>query len=230
MEAFGYSMTGTKHSVNQDSFYIDEARGIFIVADGMGGHAAGDVASSSAINAISSNIGEINVSSIKNALDIANKEVFEKSKTSPTLEGMGTTIAMCCLNGNYATIANIGDSRVHIIKNNEISFVTRDHSFVQQMIDDGQLEASEAKKHAMKNIITRALGVAETVTPDFDGITVDVGDAIMICSDGVSNMLDDEVIVHTVLQSSAEDAAKTLCKSALDAGGKDDLTAIVIKL
>lgn len=230
MEAFGYSMTGTKHSVNQDSFYIDEARGIFIVADGMGGHAAGDVASSSAINAISSNIGEINVSSIKNALDIANKEVFEKSKTSPALEGMGTTIAMCCLNGNYATIANIGDSRVHIIKNNEISFVTRDHSFVQQMIDDGQLEASEAKKHAMKNIITRALGVAETVTPDFDGITVDVGDAIMICSDGVSNMLDDEVIVHTVLQSSAEDAAKTLCKSALDAGGKDDLTAIVIKL
>ncbi|MBR2847599.1 MAG: Stp1/IreP family PP2C-type Ser/Thr phosphatase [Clostridia bacterium] len=230
MEAFGYSMTGTKHSVNQDSFYIDEARGIFIVADGMGGHAAGDVASSSAINAISSNIGEINVSSIKNALDIANKEVFEKSKTSPTLEGMGTTIAMCCLNGNYATIANIGDSRVHIIKNNEISFVTRDHSFVQQMIDDGQLEASEAKKHSMKNIITRALGVAETVTPDFDGITVDVGDAIMICSDGVSNMLDDEVIVHTVLQSSAEDAAKTLCKSALDAGGKDDLTAIVIKL
>ncbi|MBR2973869.1 MAG: Stp1/IreP family PP2C-type Ser/Thr phosphatase, partial [Clostridia bacterium] len=228
--AFGYSMTGTKHSVNQDSFYIDEARGIFIVADGMGGHAAGDVASSSAINAISSNIGEINVSSIKNALDIANKEVFEKSKTSPTLEGMGTTIAMCCLNGNYATIANIGDSRVHIIKNNEISFVTRDHSFVQQMIDDGQLEASEAKKHSMKNIITRALGVAETVTPDFDGITVDVGDAIMICSDGVSNMLDDEVIVHTVLQSSAEDAAKTLCKSALDAGGKDDLTAIVIKL
>ena len=230
MEAFGYSMTGTKHSVNQDSFYIDEARGIFIVADGMGGHAAGDVASSSAINAISSNIGEINVSSIKNALDIANKEVFEKSKTSPTLEGMGTTIAMCCLNGNYATIANIGDSRVHIIKDDKISFVTRDHSFVQQMIDGGQLKKSDAKTHSMKNVITRALGVAETVTPDFDGITVDVGDAIMICSDGVSNMLDDEVIVHTVLQNSAEDAAKTLCKSALDAGGKDDLTAIVIKL
>lgn len=230
MEAFGYSMTGTKHSVNQDSFYIDEARGIFIVADGMGGHAAGDVASSSAINAISANVGEISVSSIKNALDIANKEVFEKSKTSPDLEGMGTTIAMCCLNGNYATIANIGDSRVHIIKNNEISFVTRDHSFVQQMIDDGQLEASEAKTHAMKNIITRALGVAETVSPDFDGVSVGPGDAIMICSDGVSNMLSDEAIVHTVLRSSAEDAAKMLCKSALDAGGKDDLTAIVIKL
>lgn len=230
MEAFGYSMTGTKHSVNQDSFYIDSRRGIFIVADGMGGHAAGDVASSSAINAISANIGEISVSSIKNALDIANTEVFEKSKTSPNLEGMGTTIAMCCLNGGYATIANIGDSRVHIIKNNEISFVTRDHSFVQQMIDDGQLKESEAKTHAMKNIITRALGVAETVCPDFDGVTVEAGDAIMICSDGVSNMLDDEAIVHTVLQSSAEDAAKMLCKSALDAGGKDDLTAIVIKL
>ncbi len=230
MEAFGYSMTGTKHSVNQDSFYIDESRGIFIVADGMGGHAAGDVASSNAINAISENIGEISVSSIKNALDIANIEVFEKSKTSPNLEGMGTTIAMCCLKENYATIANIGDSRVHIIKNNEISFVTRDHSFVQQMIDDGQIKESEAKTHAMKNIITRALGVAETVIPDFDGVAVEAGDAIMICSDGVSNMLDDEVIVHTVLQGSAEDAAKMLCKSALDAGGKDDLTAIVIKL
>ncbi len=230
MEAFGYSMTGTKHSVNQDSFYIDESRGIFIVADGMGGHAAGDVASSSAIKAISENIGEINIASIKNALDIANETVFEKSKTSPNLEGMGTTIAMCCLGGNYATIANIGDSRVHIIRNNEISFVTRDHSFVQQMIDDGQLKASEAKTHAMKNIITRALGVAETVVPDFDGMTVESGDAIMICSDGVSNMLDDEAIVHTVLHGNAEDAAKTLCKSALDAGGKDDLTAIVIKL
>ena len=230
MEAFGYSMTGTKHSVNQDSFYIDESRGIFIVADGMGGHAAGDVASSSAINSISENVGEISVSSIKNALDIANKEVFEKSKTSPDLEGMGTTIAMCCLNGSYATIANIGDSRVHIIKNNEISFVTRDHSFVQQMIDDGQLKESEAKTHAMKNIITRALGVAETVIPDFDGVTVNDGDASMLCSDGVSNMLDDEVIVHTVLRSNAENAAKTLCKLALEAGGKDDLTAIVIKL
>lgn len=230
METFGYSMTGAKHSVNQDSFYIDESRGIFIVADGMGGHAAGDVASSSAIKAISENINEISVSSIKKALDIANKEVFDKSLTSPDLEGMGTTIAMCCLNGNYATIANIGDSRVHIIQNGEISFVTRDHSFVQQMIDDGQLKESEAKTHAMKNVITRALGVDETLCPDFNGITLETGDAVMICSDGVSNMLDNEEIVHTVLQSSAEDAAKMLCKSAFDAGGKDDLTAIVIKL
>ncbi len=230
MEAFGYSLTGTKHRVNQDSFYIDSGRGIFIVADGMGGHAAGDIASSSAIKAISDNITDINISSIKNALDIANKEVFAISKTSPELEGMGTTIAMCCINGSYAIVANIGDSRVHIIKNNEISFVTRDHSFVQQMIDGGQLKKSEAKTHSMKNIITRALGVAETVSPDFDGITVDKGDCIMICSDGVSNMLEDEAIVHTVLHNTAEDAARLLCESALNAGGSDDLSAIVIKL
>lgn len=230
MEAFGYSLTGVKHSVNQDSFYIDESRGIFVVADGMGGHAAGDVASSSAINSISANITDIKVSSIKNALDIANKEVFEKSKTSPEFEGMGTTIAMCCINGGYAIIANIGDSRVHIIKDDKISFVTRDHSFVQQMIDGGQLKKSDAKTHSMKNVITRALGVAETVSPDFDGVTVETGDAVMICSDGVSNMLEDEAIVHTVLHNSAKDASRMLCEAALEAGGRDDLTSIVIKL
>ena len=98
------------------------------------------------------------------------------------------------------------------------------------MIDGGQLKKSDAKTHSMKNIITRALGVAETVIPDFDGVTTDAGDSIMICSDEVSNMLEDEVIVRTVLQNTAEDAARLLCEAALAAGGRDDLTAIVIKL
>ncbi len=142
MEAFGYSLTGARHLINQDSFYIDSKSGVFIVADGMGGHAAGDIASSTAIKSITDNLADINVSSIEEALNIANKEVLEKSKTSPEFDGMGTTIAMCCIKDDSALIANIGDSRVYIIKNNEISFVTRDHSFVQQMIDDGQLMES----------------------------------------------------------------------------------------
>ncbi len=231
MIAGAYTQTGTKHSKNQDSFFIscENTKGVFIVADGMGGHAAGDIASSAAIKVISESLGRYTEKAIRDALNKANMSVLEKAVEKPELEGMGTTIAMCCIDRDKIIAAHIGDSRLYVIKDGKKVFVTKDHSYVQQLVENGELTEEEAKTHPMKNIITNALGVQEKVQVEIDKLRCESG-YVVICSDGVSNVLSDDEIADIIDEKNPKESAKILCKKAKEKGSTDDLTAIVIDL
>ncbi len=231
MIAGTYSKTGVKHEKNQDSFFAcsEGDRGKFIVADGMGGHAAGDVASKMAIEIIGKETDKYTKKSVSEAIAKANTAILNKAAEEKELEGMGTTIAMCIVDKKKITVTHIGDSRVYIIKDGEIKFVTKDHSYVQQLVENGELSEEDAKMHPMKNIITNALGVQDTVTEETTEIEKDF-DYIVICSDGVSNLLSDSEIISITEENTPEKAAQVLCETAQKAGSTDDLTAIVIDL
>lgn len=228
----GYSITGTKHIGNQDGFFISEEKNkpcIYMAADGMGGHAAGDVAAKTAIDVISEKLNEFSEKSVVNAINEANSLILEKSKSSPELEGMGTTVILCIRNGNKIIIAHVGDSRAYVIKKGNVKYITKDHSYVQQLVDSGEITAQDAKTHPMKNIITNAVGVQETVDVDITELKVDKDTVITLCSDGVSNVMTDEHLAE-ISVSNADNPAKLLCEEAQKLGSNDDVTAIVINL
>lgn len=232
MIAGGYTLIGSKHDKNQDNFLITKVNDIdlFVVADGMGGHAAGDVASSLAINVLEEKINDFSEEAINDALLKANSKILLKAETKEEYKGMGTTMAMCAIKDNQLYISHIGDSRVYIDKGDGDIFITKDHSIVQQMVDRGEISHSEAKAHKMKNVITRALGVEENpkVEIEFTDLTDDT--VIVICSDGVSNVLDDSEIINIAKGNSPKKGAETLCKTAKKLGSTDDITAIVVKV
>lgn len=230
MIAGGYTLTGTKHEKNQDNFLIKNAEGMdmFIVADGMGGHAAGDIASALAIQQIEKNLEAFSEEALKKAILKANSQILLKSETKEELKGMGTTLAMCVVSGNELFIAHIGDSRVYIDKGDGDIYVTKDHSVVQQMVDRGEITGSEAKEHRMKNVITRALGVEENAKVETELTDLTEDTVIVICSDGVSNVIEDEKILEIAKENPPKKAAEILCKTARKSGSTDDITAIVV--
>ena len=230
MIAGGYTLTGTKHEKNQDNFLIKKADGIemFIVADGMGGHAAGDIASASAIQLIEKNLKDFSEESLKKAILNANLQILLKSETKEEYKGMGTTLAMCMIKGSELFIAHIGDSRVYIDKGDGDIYVTKDHSVVQQMVDRGEITGSQAKEHKMKNVITRALGVEENAKVETELTDITEDTVIVICSDGVSNVIDDDKLLTIAKENPPKKAAEILCKTARKSGSTDDITAIVV--
>lgn len=232
MIAGAYTAAGMRHSENQDNYYMryGENGGVFIVADGMGGHAAGDVASSTLIKSIKETLESYGENDIKQAVSIANDAVYEKAVSKKEYAGMGSTLVMCCIEGKKALIAHIGDSRAYVIEKGKIIFITTDHSYVQQLIASGELSENEAKTHQFKNIITRAVGVQKDTEPDITQINISEDSFILLCSDGVSNVLDDEYIAQTVMENDPAQAAEKLCRDAKEAGSTDDLTAIVINV
>lgn len=226
----GYSITGTKHIENQDGFFIREECGkpyVYMAADGMGGHAAGDVAAKTAINIISKKLNVFSAEAITEAIEEANASILEKAKSSPELEGMGTTIVLCMRLKNKAIIAHVGDSRAYVIEKGIVKYVTKDHSYVQQLVDSGEISAQDAKTHPMKNIITNAVGVQDRVDIDITEFDVNENCIITLCSDGVSNVMTDEKLAKI---SQSDNPAKLLCEEAQKLGSNDDVTAIVINL
>lgn len=232
MIAGGYTLTGSKHDKNQDNFLITNTNGIdlFVVADGMGGHAAGDVASTLAITLLEEKIADFSEKAINDALLNVNRKILQKAESNEEYKGMGTTLALCAAKDGELFISHIGDSRVYIDKGEGDVFVTKDHSVVQQMVDRGEISHSEAKAHKMKNVITRALGVEEN--PKIESEITDLTDdtVIIICSDGVSNVLEDSEIVELAKGNVPKKGAEKLCKMAKRLGSTDDITAIVVKV
>lgn len=232
MIAGGYTLIGSKHDKNQDNFLITSANDIdlFVVADGMGGHAAGDVASTLAITLLEEKIKDFSEKAINDALLDVNRKILAKAKTKEEYKGMGTTIALCAAKDSELFISHIGDSRIYIDKGDGDIFITKDHSIVQQMVDRGEITGREAKSHKMKNVITRALGVEEN--PKVETEVTDLTDdtVIVICSDGVSNVIDDNEIMNIAKENTAKKGAETLCKTAKKLGSTDDITAIVVKV
>lgn len=237
LKSFSVTDIGKKRKLNQDFVYVSETPvgnlpNLFIVADGMGGHNAGDYASKCAVETIVREIRgcfEKNpVRIIGKALRVANDFVRRKAREDESLYGMGTTAVVATCMGHYLQVANVGDSRLYII-NDEIRQITRDHSLVEEMIRMGGIDREMAKHHPDKNIITRAIGGLDTLEIDFFNEELKAGDLVLMCSDGLTNMLEDGEISQIVKERiSIEDKAGKLIEAANDRGGKDNIAVILI--
>lgn len=236
--AYGKTDIGASRKMNQDYFYVStkpvgNLPNIFIVADGMGGHKAGDVASREAVNTITGEISAADakdpVTAMEAAISSANQRLLEKSRSAPEFEGMGTTLVMATVCNDIIYIANIGDSRLYVI-GDEIRQITRDHSFVQEMVTLGKLDKKSAKNHEKKNYLTRALGVEENTMADFFEIKSVKGERILMCSDGLTNMVEDDDIKSIVSgETDIREAVNTLIETANKNGGMDNITAVLIE-
>lgn len=239
MKAYAKTDIGSKRSMNQDSMYCNENqvgsfRNLFIVADGMGGHRAGDHASKLCVESIVESIEKSGhmtpVTIFEEAVTFANKTVYDEAKSNPEYDGMGTTMVACTLLEDKLYIANIGDSRLYLI-DDEIQQITSDHSLVEEMVKIGNITESEARVHPHKNIITRALGIDQSVHADYFEISVKKFNYILMCSDGLSNMLEDEEMEYIIKQSETiEQAVNKLVDRANENGGDDNITVIVVQI
>lgn len=240
MKVFAKSDIGKAREMNQDSYYVSQPSehvGLYIVADGMGGYNGGEIASrlaiTSAKNYIETNFSKIehNKEEIKNliksAIEYANMVVYEKSKETEELEGMGTTIEVVLAYNDRVYIGHIGDSRIYRIRKNFIRKLTVDDSYVQKLVKDGTITKEEAIHHPKKNMLTKALGCTSFVEPEVTVKGFLKDDIIVITSDGLTNMVSDEEIFNIVTTDITK-ASEELIKRANDAGGLDNITVVII--
>lgn len=240
MKAFSITDVGRKRTMNQDYVFCSEnAVGVFpnlfIVADGMGGHKAGDYASKFCVQAVVDSIEKSKlitpIGVLEEAINTANLAVYKEAATNSDLEGMGTTFVSAVIYDKNLYVANIGDSRLYLI-NDKVSQITEDHSLVEAMVKTGEIEKKDARFHPNKNIITRALGTNRAVTADFFEVLLEDHDIVLLCSDGLTNMLEDEEI-NEIVKSYSDDiekAAKMLVEKANENGGKDNIAIIIVQL
>lgn len=238
MKTFSISDIGKNREMNQDYVYTSENAvgklpNLFIVADGMGGHKAGEFASKftveTIVESVRTNEQKEPVRIIEEAIQTANRELIQKARQDETMAGMGTTVVVVTVIGDKAFVANVGDSRMYVI-GKEISQITRDHSLVEEMVRMGELAKDAAKDHPDKNIITRAVGAAQDVDVDFFEVELYPQDYILMCSDGLTNMVEDEDI-RRIVQSQRDVAERVekLVETANDHGGQDNITVVVIE-
>ena len=232
------SHTGMVRTVNQDSSLVDEP--LFAVADGMGGHAAGEVASQLAVEALRVN-AEPSPEGLVHAIRVANRAVWEKSAAEPAMRGMGTTMCAVVLvpagsaglegdvEGDTIVVANVGDSRVYLFHDGELEQITEDHSLVEDLVREGRLSAEEARNHPQRNVVTRVLGIEEDVEVDSWQIVPYAGDRFLLCSDGLFNEVESPVIAGVLRRlGDPADAAAELVRLANEGGGRDNITVVVV--
>lgn len=238
LKTFSITDIGKKRKLNQDYVYTSERPvgnlpNLFIVADGMGGHNAGDYASKFTVETI---VEEIKTAEEKNpeeilkrAIETANGKVLQMAGENPELEGMGTTVVAATCIDEELHVANVGDSRLYVI-GEKITQVTRDHSLVEEMIRMGGIDRQSARNHPDKNIITRAIGAEDYIDIDFFQVSLSKGDIVLMCSDGLTNMLEDEEI-RMILNGQRDivEKAEQLVKAANNNGGKDNITVVLIE-
>jgi len=239
LKAFSITDIGERRRINQDYVFckedtIGKLPNLFIVADGMGGHNAGDYASRFSVEFFTQKIGENDLNSpvalIEDALKETNNVLRSKAQEKSELEGMGTTFVVATIFDKVMYVANIGDSRLYVI-GKEMKQITEDHSLVEAMVKKGELDRDEARVHPNKNIITRAVGANEVVEPDFFEVELEDGDTVLMCSDGLTNMLEDGTIEQIVRENEdLSEAAGTLVKRANENGGKDNIAIILIRV
>lgn len=231
---------GKLRQLNQDFVFtsvypLGALDNLFLVADGMGGHRAGDYASKCTIDTViemcSKSKGKKLVSAITDAITEANSRVRRKAMEDSNMIGMGTTLVLATIEDNILTVANVGDSRLYVMsKEDGIRQITRDHSLVEEMIRMGGIDRNSARNHPDKNIITRAIGASSNVNVDFFEVELRDGDVIFMCSDGLSNMIEDQEIFEITQNSeSLEAAAEKLVETANENGGKDNISVVLVK-
>ncbi|MDD6307687.1 MAG: Stp1/IreP family PP2C-type Ser/Thr phosphatase [Clostridiales bacterium] len=239
MKTFSMTHVGQRREMNQDYMYTSETAvgnlpNLFLVADGMGGHAAGEYASRFTVEKIVEKITNSSqrepVAVIKEAVEEVNTMLLAEAEADASKEGMGTTIVAATVIDDRLYAANVGDSRLYVINQDNITQITRDHSLVEEMVRLGEMNKEDAKDHPDKNIITRAIGVLSEVAVDFFEIVLKPEDMILMCSDGLTNMVEDSEIKRIVLgQRDIVEKAEKLVETANRNGGKDNITVVLIE-
>ncbi|MBQ7115702.1 MAG: Stp1/IreP family PP2C-type Ser/Thr phosphatase [Clostridia bacterium] len=238
MKIQGKTDIGIVRETNQDAYefgYFENGDCWAVVCDGMGGVSGGQVASSICVEKISEAIkrgfrDKLSVNSAKNllnsAINTANSAVFKQAQESYELKGMGTTVVAVLVLGSIAVIAHVGDSRAYII-NDTIKAVTKDHSFVQLLVDTGKITEEEAKVHPDRNVITRAVGIEYVVDVEFDIVDVNGADTLLLCTDGLNGYVEDDEIFK-IINEYGDSSTEKLVEKANNAGGRDNVTVVVM--
>src|SRR4051794_12944794 len=249
VKAYGLSHVGRQRQHNEDSYLVEDVARLFLVADGMGGHAAGEIASRIAVDSISEFIlhsksddgtwphaydehYKRSTNRLMAAVRMANTRVLEAMRKDARLRGMGTTVVACLADdNNTVSVAHVGDSRAYLIRDNQLSRITNDHSWVFEQVQAGMLTEAEAEKHPLRNVITRALGGALQVTPDASEIEARKDDVFLLCSDGLTGMVPESEILRVVTASDGdlEKACQMLIDAANERGGLDNVTAVLVR-
>ena len=240
---------GQKRQGNEDRFCLDPALGLYVVADGMGGHAAGEVASRLAVETIhewmgkylsgadaatagpAAPAGSAEANFLLSSIRLANRIIFDSAKDRPEYAGMGTTVVAVLARGDRFVLAHVGDSRIYRIRRDDISQISRDHSFVQEQVDSGMMSATEAHQSQYRHMITGALGLKESVDVDLTEQPACPGDVLLLCSDGLSDLLDDEDMLAAVRAhaDNLDEACRALVDRANSKGGDDNITVLVVQ-
>ncbi|HMM33998.1 MAG TPA: Stp1/IreP family PP2C-type Ser/Thr phosphatase [Thermoanaerobaculia bacterium] len=249
LTAYGLTDVGRKRKHNEDAYLLDAERGLFVVADGMGGHAAGEVASRLTVESIQEFIAgteddhdntwpfgynnrySVDGNRLSTAVERANEKVMRAVVNRPELKGMGTTVVAALFDEKRATLVHVGDSRAYLFRDSELRRLTDDHSWVQEQVNAGILSEEEARSHPLKNVVTRALGGGAHVAVDLIEIPVGDGDRFLLCSDGLTGMVSDEEITEALSSSrSLEQIVRGLIDLANERGGVDNITAITVEV
>ena len=244
----GLTDVGRKRSHNEDSFLIDEELQLFIVADGMGGHAGGGTASRLAVETIdgvmrgarnspdnpfvrSASLQDALIPEVyRSAVEQACAAIFAEAQKQPRLQGMGTTVISLLVQDEYVFFAHVGDSRAYLMRGDLIQQVSEDHSLVNEQIKAGMITAEEAKNSRYKNIITRSVGFEPEVQVDVMGVVAQPEDHFLLCSDGLANLVEDREMLELVRSSPFEEVPKKLVALANERGGDDNITVILVKI
>lgn len=239
MKTFSMTDVGIRRESNQDYMYTSETAvgnlpNLFLLADGMGGHAAGDYASRFTVEKVVELVGKSTftepVAIIKQAISEANALLLAEADKDVSRQGMGTTLVTATIIDNRMYVSNVGDSRLYVVSDDKMIQVTRDHSLVEEMVRLGEMDKEDAKVHPDKNIITRAVGVLPEVSADFFEVELEPGDMILMCSDGLTNMVRDEEIRQIILgQRDIVEKAEKLVETANKNGGRDNITVVLIE-
>ena len=216
---------------NEDALIFIEPE-TFVVADGMGGQAAGEVASKMLIDTVKNFLPSIpeplHEDILKKAILKSNAAILRAANENPNYRGMGTTATILHIYKDRAYYAHVGDSRIYRLKNKILEQITQDHSYVEDLVRRGELTAAEARLHPMKNILTQAVGAVENISVDTASFSVHAGEIFLLCTDGLTNMIDDNEIAEILLAN--ENPAESLVQAALDNGGADNISVIVVKI
>ena len=221
---------GKVRANNQDAPIVSEKLRLYGVADGMGGHKGGEVASTSARDDLLRELeGKTpSVAALSSAIAEVNRQIYHQQEHDDALTGMGTTLSVLWMSDNFVYIGHVGDSRVYLLRDGEFKQMTLDHSLVEQLVREGVLTEEEAQNHPMRNIITRAIGTDESVEVDVVVEERRKGDLWLACSDGLHGLVDDRQMRDALRQYAPEKAADVLLKAALDAGGRDNVTLVIV--
>ena len=233
-----HSDVGQVRAQNEDSFGADSCRGLFIVADGMGGHAAGEVASSLAVRCATEGVALIPGDAplheardrLRSAIHDANEVILIEGRADPDRSGMGTTTTALLISPDgWWVVGHVGDSRAYLVRAGRVTQITEDHTYVQELVNQGRLSSEEARLHPRSSLLTRALGTAPNVSIDLIDGELKEGDRFVLASDGLMSMVpESEIRSHLAAESEAEELVRNLIAAANDAGGHDNITTIVV--
>lgn len=241
----GMTDVGLKRGHNEDNYLINEELALFVVADGMGGHAGGEYASAICVNTVEEVVTSMEVHDeapvesddpadvarerLKFAIRLAGRRIFEKAREEREFHGMGTTAVAVLVTGGQAYVAHVGDSRAYRKRKETFEQVTEDHSLVNEKVKAGLITAEEAKNHKMRNVITRSLGYQEDVEVDLSVFPLEAGDTFLLCSDGLSGHVDGEEL-GSHIGPSLQESARRLVEMACARGGEDNITVVILRV